>query len=349
MSTSTDMSPDRSPAVLLRAGLLAFSQDNLEQAHDAWNRVLDEQPDHPTATDYLTHDVVTLTTDRDAVEAMRAAPSVRPAYADALDGDASEVKRIVVDLLKQGRLEEAFVLLREIPDRFSRIRTLIANLLTLRYVSDLGPLDQAVHCACDGVPDALSAVEQHVLAVVRSTQEDADRANDEQIRVDDFLAHSWYAPFLTLRAILILRDRGLLILEAGSHRDVAALLEEERSIDVPLPAEPEPTPPEEIPQPPREDQQAHPPRAANGSSNRTPPSSSDETERAASVDSAPDEHESFEDAFRTGVSMYVQGNFDAARRCFNRCMEIRPGDPRARRNLERIDALQDASDTSGDP
>jgi len=41
-------------------------------------------------------------------------------------------------------------------------------------------------------------------------------------------------------------------------------------------------------------------------------------------------------ALRAGTTAYLRRDYDEAERCFRRCLDLRPGDPRALHNLKRL-------------
>lgn len=352
-----DSDTNREIQHLLRAGLRLYSLGDVERANDQWNQVLSHVEDHDTATDYLTNSLVSLE-GTDAAEAMNASPAVLDEHADEID-EITNVHNLVVELIKQSKLEQALVLLEhgrsqfEKGDhRFSRVSKLVRNLLTLRYVVALGPLHQLVDAAEHAEADDLSAEEMHILALVDVS------ASQEGLTIDDLLSDSLYGPFKTLRALVTLRNHEYVRLRSPDAPtpdpdDLTVTASGEAAPDdsaEPDDAAEEATSAEE--QDPPADAEA--PSDAEETPDAEDPADETDVEETdveetdvvtstgdtdPGTDTAPSLDDDFDDVFRRAVGAYVNGEFAEARSLFEECAEMRPDDPRPTRNLERIEAL----------
>lgn len=369
----------------LRLGLRHFSRKNVDAANEAWNRVLELEPNHERATDYLTNTLVDVEDERDPAEAMQEAQSVINAYDDAL-GDVQELHQAIVELVKAGKLEEALVLLERAHDlvergeeHFGRVRTLVENLLSLRYAVYLGPLDQVLAGEEDRAPTDLASEEMHVLALVDVN------GREHQMSTLDLLDESLYGPFPTLRALITLCHRGLVTLHApdapptpsdARHGDAdassAAAPPPPKPSDVEAPTDAAEATPDHAPGnlPTDQDEAASSPEsAADDTPADSPPAGEDAAAEAGAgvagdtdaeavearegdaqtenAEPGPADGEArdgedlgddeYDELFRQGVSLYVQGEYDQARECFERCLAARPDDPRPKRNLQRLE------------
>ena len=371
--SAKDTSASSEPAQdLVLNGLRHFSHGNVEEANAAWNQVLEVEPNHERATDYLTNSMIDMESDRDPAEAMTSAKSVLGAYDDVLE-DIRELHQVIVNLIKTGALEEALVLLEHVCDtvdggeeQFGRVRRLVRNLLALRYALHLGPLGQRVVGSETQAPPDLASEEMHVLALVDVT------GSEQAMTIADLLDASLYGPFLTFRALVTLRHRELVALEQEDGFAETYGDSEAAAGDIPPPPQPADVPSEIVDS--EDAEEADTEEADAEESDDTSPEQEPEEEagEGASPDASPPSDSSAEDdpagshttssssqspgaeenapapseeaeadgdfdaLFRKGVSLYVQGEFEKARRRFEKCLDLRPDDPRAKRNLERV-------------
>jgi TolA-binding protein len=84
------------------------------------------------------------------------------------------------------------------------------------------------------------------------------------------------------------------------------------------------------------------PTSPSNESRETPPASASASEKTG--DETPPsqtDEKTYEDTFRKAVQKYVQGKFEEARTLFEECRKQRPDDPRPKKHLAHLDALDE--------
>lgn len=338
----SDVSQDAPVRTLLFDGLHHFSRGDREEANARWKEVLDREPDHLAATDYRTYSSIELPEVDPVTELLDA---VQDDQDEAYLKDAETLVAEVKTRIKERRLEAAMQLLQEarqraadvVTDRLARIAVLLRHLLTLRYLNALGPFEQPVRAEGTDVGQRLTGEAMHVLALVDVN------SNRGQLTVGDLVADSLYGPYKTLRALLLLRHHGLISTDDPANGPETYVVGDGalEAVSEPLADGPDVetanTGDDEVEMDSRPADAADDAAAAQEEGETEQTQSLPETASALTVpESAPDDP--YPDLFRKAVSAYVQGEFDDARQLFEQCREIRPEDPRPKRNLERLDA-----------
>ena len=296
VETMSAKGTDTEIETLLEEGLDLYGRGDTSGAIRCWRRVLAVHPGHDLALDYL-----------GSAGADPSAPVPGPESIPP-DEEASVLSSPeLLRLVKEGQYDAALAILYEARSKNPKdasvsrsIRHLKLRLLR-NYARELGNLDT--------VPELLGEVDITDLEI---EEQEIARLVDGISSYEDIIASSPYGRLLTYRRLVGLKRRGLLAAVLDSALPSAELG------GLPLPPN---TPTDLVGGAPDLPQLL---TLLRSPSERPGPASE------------PAEDDPYDIAFREATKAYVKRNHAEARRLFEECLRLRPGDGPAKHNLSKI-------------
>lgn len=311
-------------ARLLSRGLEHYGRDEIDEAIRCWRQVLELDPKHPVARDYLESAGISVEVAQQAeiidFDAARAQLATQHAHEPAPEPhDPPFEQEELEELLRQRRYEDAlrrlYLARARRPDdpSISRSIGLLRDRLVMDYASRLGNLDRVPSVTPGGHVNALTTEERHVLSLV-----------DGVSSYGDIVAASTVGRLPTLRVLCTFLERGTITAEppgppttrSGMHPRQAVNGEGRERWTIP----------------PRSDSNAPPP-VTQRPPERPPVSSMLIADNRVED---PKEDDGYGALFQRATEAYLVRDFDLAVALFTECTRKRPEDPRPYHNLKAL-------------